>query len=363
LTSAPKILLPFLAAGVAAAGGYALLRYLNFHPAPVQSEPVFNLRDAPTFAPKTALRVLTWNTQFLAGTTYHFFYDGGPDHVARAEDVYRTGDGIARAITRIDPDIVFLQEVDVGAKRSAGIDEVSLLRDSLPGSLRNYAATYYWRSTFVPHPAVWGPVGMKLVVFSKYRLGQARRIQLPLTPANPITQDFSIKRAILEVEIPTSDGRRVHLLNTHLEAFPGRTDIMKRQIDALLEQLSRLDREKIPWILGGDFNLLPPGQWDRLTPRQRGIHHEPSELAELFSRFQGVPTIQDAAGSRATEFFTFTGAETNSTESPARLPLRTLDYLFCSAHFRPVTYDVLQDDHMELSDHLPLLAEFGPVSD
>ena len=38
-----------------------------------------NIEGAPTLLPGQRIKVVTFNVQFLAGTGYHFFYDGGPD--------------------------------------------------------------------------------------------------------------------------------------------------------------------------------------------------------------------------------------------------------------------------------------------
>src|SRR5206468_395745 len=145
---------------------------------------------------------------------------------------------------------------------------------AFPAELRNHASTYYWKSKFVPHPKILGSAGTKLAIFSRYCLGKARRSRLPGTPGSPIVRDFNLKRAILELELPLANGHCFTVLNTHLEAFPKGTDVMERQIQTLLRRLSALDQEKKPWILGGDFNLLQPGQLSRLSPETRGIHRE-----------------------------------------------------------------------------------------
>ena len=104
--------------------------------------------------------------------------------------------------------------------------------------MQNFAATYYWKSKFVPHPKILGPAGTKLVIFSRYRLGRARRCQLPRTQGNLIERDFNLKRAILEVELPLANGESLTVLNTHLEAFPKGTNVMERQIQKVLERLN-----------------------------------------------------------------------------------------------------------------------------
>jgi endonuclease/exonuclease/phosphatase family metal-dependent hydrolase len=339
--------------GAALAGGYLLSRFLNYHPLPVREEECRNNSNAPSLSPGQPIKVVTYNTQFFAGTDYHFFYDGGADALVDRVDVRRTVTGVSAFLAKENPDFILLQEVDCGARRTGYLNQVELLRNSLPDDLRNSVATLYWKSKFVPHPRVMGSAGTKLVVFSRYRLEKSTRYQLPRTPGNPIVADFNFKRALLEVEIPLADGRTFCLLNTHLEAFPKGTDVMRRQVDHVLLKLDALDKKNVPWILGGDFNLLPPGQWKRLNAEERGCHHEPSEIFAIYERYRGVPTISDASGERMQDFLTFT-----KRIKEQRVPIRTLDYFFASQDVRINRYAVRQAGVKSLSDHLPLVAEF-----
>ncbi len=334
-------------------GSFLISRYLNYHPRPVEPIESYNIETAPCLLPGQRIRVVTFNVQFLAGTGYHFFYDGGPDTVVDRCDIESTAIRIGAFIAKSKADLVLLQEVDCGARRTAYLDELSLLLNALPAELQNHVETYYWRSKFVPHPKILGSAGTKLVIFSRYRLGKARRYQLPYTSRNPIERDFNLKRAILQVELPFSDGKFLTVLNTHLEAFPKRTNVMERQIHKVLERLNWLGQLEQPWILGGDFNLLPPGQSVRLNPETRGIHREPSEIGPMYERYSGVPTVADSTGNQMDRCFTFT--QRSGTD---RIPARTLDYLFSAPTVTVAGYTVEQEGMMNLSDHLPLVAEF-----
>jgi endonuclease/exonuclease/phosphatase family metal-dependent hydrolase len=342
-----------IALGALIAGGYLLSRFLNYHPRPVETMQPHNFGGAPALSPGQAIKVMTYNAQFFAGTSYNFFYDGGPDTLVNPEDVYTTIRRFAKFVAEERPDFVLLQEVDAGARRTAYLDEVSLLRDALPLDLRNYVTADYWRSKFVPHPKIWGPAGTKLVIFSKYRLGVARRYRLPLRPGNPVTNDFDLKRAILEVEIPRRDGGALAMLNTHLDAFPNGTDVMDRQVSKIHDFLAHLDERNRPWIIGGDFNLLPPGQRARLPVGTRGRYAEPSAITQIYRSYQGVPTVDDATARAMDQFFTYTVRSDSK-----RIPVRTLDYLFAAPSVSVEKYGVRQDGMLDLSDHLPVVAEF-----
>jgi endonuclease/exonuclease/phosphatase family metal-dependent hydrolase len=342
-----------IAAGAAGAGAFLLSRILNYHPRRIQHVSTHNAGTPPILSPGQTIKVITYNTQFFAGTGYHFFYEGGPDAFVGRDDVEATIQKVAEVISQERPDFVLLQEVDSGARRTAYLDQIALLRDALPLDLRSYVAADYWRSRFVPHPKIWGPVCTKLVIFSRYRLGAARRYQLPLKPADPITNDFNFKRAILEVEIPNRDGTGLVLLNTHLDAFPNGTNVMDRQVTAIHRLLERLDRQERPWVIGGDFNLLPPGQRSRLPSEIRSAYSEPSEMTPIYRDFQGIPSVHDATARAMEQFFTFT-----RRDGSRRVPVRTLDYLFAASSIAIEKYGVRQAGTLELSDHLPVVAEF-----
>jgi endonuclease/exonuclease/phosphatase family metal-dependent hydrolase len=337
----------------AVAGGLALSRFLNYHPRPVQPEQCRNSPGAPALSIPCRIKAITYNTQFFAGTNYHFFYDGGRDALVDAGDVRKTVAAISAFLAQEKPDFVLLQEVDCGAKRTRHLDQIELLLNSLPNDLRNCVATPYWKSRFVPHPKVMGSADTRLAIFSRYRLLRATRYQLPRTPGNAIVNDFNFKRAILEVEIPLTDGGTFVLLNTHLEAFPKGTGIMQRQVDYILSRLDTLDQKGIPWVIGGDFNLLPPGQATLLNAEEKGCHREPSEISSIYERYQGVPTLSDASGREMRNFMTFT-----KRMEGERMPIRTLDYFFAGPKVEIKGYTVRQEDVKRLSDHLPLVAEF-----
>lgn len=343
----------FTGLALAGAGIYLASRYLNYHPRAIQSEEPVNLATAPSLNPGQRIKILTYNVQFFAGTSYDFFYEGGPDTLVDPRDIKTTVENFAAFIVAQAPDFILLQEVDQGARRTAYLNEVEMVRTALPTQLCNHVATYYWRSRFVPHPRILGSAGTQLVIFSRYRLANARRYQLALSPGNPIERDFNFKRAILEVEVPLANGEAFVILNTHLEAFPKGTNVLQRQIGSVLSRLNTLDQLNRSWIIGGDFNLLPPGQWARLSQAARGIHADPSEIAPVFQRYCGAPKISDATGEEMSKYFTFT-----KRSGTGRIPVRTLDYLFAAPPVKIERYAVQQEGVAQLSDHLPVVGEF-----
>src|SRR5260370_35115976 len=126
-TSAKKSLR--IAAQVAGTVAGALLtsRYLNYHPRLLEQEEANNAEAPPILSPDQPIKVITFNVQFLAGTGYHFFYDGGGDTRVAQSDIESTVARVGAFIAEANRDFVLLQEVDCGARRTACLYERWLL--------------------------------------------------------------------------------------------------------------------------------------------------------------------------------------------------------------------------------------------
>ncbi len=338
-------------------GALAILIWATtFHPADVQPEAVVCNPNAPTLQPGQTLKVFTYNVQYMAGKNYVFFYDlpdfTGPDERPSTADIAHTVAEVARIIQAKDPDIILLQELDDGAKRTDYEDQLARLLDELPEAYACHTSAFYWQAAFVPHPRIRGAAGQKLAIISKYRLAQATRYQLPLTPADLLTQQFSEKRAILEARLPLAGGPDFVVLTTHLEVSHKGTAVKQQEIAQINERLAALNRAETPWLLGGDFNLLPPDQYKRLAEDQKWPFRAETELKMLFDNYQVVPSLTDINGTEYAQWFTMFPNDPRVTE-----PDRTIDYIFFADGLALNGATVRQDDTLQISDHLPLIAE------
>jgi endonuclease/exonuclease/phosphatase family metal-dependent hydrolase len=323
------------------------------HPAPVEAVTVAGSGGEP-IQPGQPVKVLSWNVQYMAGKDYVFFYDlpgdAGPDARPSPEAIAHTLDEVARVITDESPDIVLLQEVDIDASSAYHQDQLALLLERLPADYRYSAHTYYHRALFVPHPKIMGSVGMSLAVISKHPIASATRLQLPLMDNDPFTRMFYFHRCLLQCRLPIAGGGELVVMDTHLDAFAQGTDTMQRQTAMIRETLVDLDADGTPWIIGGDFNLLPPGQRPLITESRRSSYNEQSELAELTSRWASVPTVDDALGADRAQWFTHF-----PNDPTIKGPDRTIDYIFHSANVQVDDGRVRHGDTLSISDHLPVI--------
>jgi endonuclease/exonuclease/phosphatase family metal-dependent hydrolase len=363
MTRAKKILFITAATLLIIMTGLAVaVRLTTYHPAPLEPAPLVCDEAAPIVKKGQPLKILSWNVQYMAGKNYVFYYDlldsSGPDSRPTRVDIDATTDEVARVIREEDPDLVLLQEMDDGAARTDGEDQHALLLGMLQqGRYMCHAQAFYWKAGFIPHPKIMGSVGLKFSTFSRYKIERAERIALPLLKQDPLTDQFYIKRAILETTLPVEgNAGGLVVMNTHLDAFAQGTDTMEQQVATIRTRLGKLEAAGVPWVIGGDFNLLPPGDaYERLGAPQRAYYKPKTELEPLFKDFHAVPSLEEAQGADHARWFT------HFPNDPSVKGLdRTIDYIFASKHVALGDHSVRHGDAVRLSDHMPVIATITP---
>jgi endonuclease/exonuclease/phosphatase family metal-dependent hydrolase len=246
-----------------------------------------------TFAKQTdTLRVMTYNVHSCIGM------DGKLD--ARR---------IARIIARDMPDVVALQELDVGRARSDGMDQAQLIA-------RYLAMEFHFHATIHLEDERYGDAILTRLPHRLVRAGP-----LPGLASKPHLES----RGAIWVAVDLH-GKEVQIINTHLGLY--RRERMA-QVDALLSSdwLGNEDCRE-PLILCGDFNARPSSAaCRRLSHRLRDVqteaqHHRPKS--------------------------TFSG----------RFPTLRIDHIFVSPGIEVSSIDVCSSELARVaSDHLPLVAE------
>lgn len=236
---------------------------------------------------QSTVRVLTYNIHSCVGTD-------------RKLDPAR----IAGVIAEAAPDIVALQEVDVGRGRTGGVDQAHLI-----ASLLKMQASFH-----------------SALTVAEEQYGDAILTALPMSPgkAGPLPR-FGEPRGALSVDVTIGD-RKLRVINTHL-GLRGRERV--QQMTALLEAgwLGHAGSEDLPAVLCGDFNAIPPSAAYRLAVRRL-------KDAQLANDRKAQPTF------------------------PSAFPLMRLDHIFLTAGLEAVSTAVLRNRLTRLaSDHLPLVAD------
>ena len=293
------------------------------------------------------IKVMTYNIQSSLGK-YNRFWEYRPHKMPTQEMVEATFQDIKRVIREQNPDILFLQEASRYSVISHYIDQIQSIRKEL-GSGYCQKSEFYWNNIFVPTPNMFGPMDFSLVIFSRYLIENLNITYLPEDWTMPRAL-FSPKRILLETELLVEDMSKVILLNTHLEAHDKTGELRMAQAGAVAKRLQELRQQKIPFILAGDFNLIPPGVWTVL-PENQQERFLPSMTMDMFYQIPNtwvIPSLQQVNGRERYKWITA------YDENPDR-PDLVLDYLIFSTCFELVESEVRQD-YYNLSDHAPVTA-------
>ncbi|BBK36965.1 endonuclease [Allostella sp. ATCC 35155] len=231
-------------------------------------------------------------------------------HRCRGADGRLSPARIARVIAEHAPDIVALQEVDVGRRRSGGVDQAGEIARELDMQLHFHPAYHVMEERY----------GDAILTANPSRI--VRAANLPGLEHYPGLEARGALWA--EVEI---GGRPLQIVNAHIGLLAYER---KLQVQALLgpDWTGHPDCRD-PTILIGDFNAVP---------RSRAY-------ARMAARFRDA---QRATGSVPRPTF------------PARLPVIRIDHIFVSPAVRVLRTEVVRSTLARVaSDHLPLLMDFA----
>lgn len=217
---------------------------------------------------------------------------------------------IASVIASRKPDIVALQEVDVGRARTGGIDQAHAIAHALDMQMHFHSVLQVVEEQY----------GDAILTARPSRL-----VQAAMLPGRSRIRRIAPRGALwVSIDI---DGTALQVINTHL----GLTRRERRvQVDALLGP--RWLGHPVcggPVVLLGDFNAVPPGpSYRRLNAR--------------FADAQRTP-----------------GIERPRPTFPSRLPVLRLDHVFTSGAIAVRKVEVLRSKLARVaSDHLPLVVDF-----
>ncbi len=330
----------------------------NYQPSEVEEMDIVCDAKSPSLTPGATVKVLSWNVQYMAGKNYVFFYDkldgSGKDSRPSRQDIDLTFDEVAGVIKEENPDIILIQEVDENSKRTDYENQVEILKNKISTEYGCYTSAFYHKSAFVPHPMIMGSVGLKMATYSKYKMTKSIRHQLEKIPANILMKQYNLKRAVLEtwISIEGSD-KPLALFNTHLDAFAQGYDTMEKQVKETKELLDSKTKGDIPWLIGGDFNLLPPGEsYARLADDEKAYYQKETELQKIFQNYSGIPALKDVNSKEFPKWFT------HIPNGRSSVPDRTIDFIFYSPNLKIGKYYVRHQDTQKISDHMPLVAYF-----
>ncbi len=201
------------------------------------------------------ISIVTWNAGYGGlSAEADFFMDGGDGvRTISHAGVLANLTGIEDELVSLDPDFIFLQEVDQDSERTYGINERARLATAFaPEYSSAYALNY--DVAYVPYPLPpIGAVESGIMTLSSMQASGAERVQLPCPFSWPVRLG-NLKRCLLVERIPIENSSaELVLVNLHLEAYDDGEG--KAAQTAQLAQLLQDERAKGNYVIaGGDFN-------------------------------------------------------------------------------------------------------------
>jgi endonuclease/exonuclease/phosphatase family metal-dependent hydrolase len=325
---------------------------------------------------------MAWNVKYGA-CRIDFWFDFWGDRVqmSRAE-VERCLAQVAQEIREARPDVLVTEEIEVGSRRSAYVDMVRYLLEHTDLNYAAYIQT--WDTRYAPSEGV-GRIDMGNAIFSRYPITRAERIrQADRTDQDLLTSTFYLHRFVGRAEVELAQGRTAAVYVVHTEAYD-QDGTKQKQI----EQIHQLvQSEALPWVLGGDFNELPPVCDERVEGdcdgklQLKGFLDEPAKsigtpyeqppytphvMKPFYDDYQSyLPLDRYGVGTDAQRrFFTHSvlGPDLKNDDGTPGFWNRTLDYLFVRKSDAWRDTDVLQTegrmgitvDALRLSDHAAIV--------
>jgi endonuclease/exonuclease/phosphatase family metal-dependent hydrolase len=219
---------------------------------------------------------------------------------------------VAAVIAAEAPDIVALQEVDVGRARTGGVDQAREIARRLDMTARFHAALRVEEELY--GDAILTALPETLI----------RAAALPGYAPVPRLEP----RGALWVSVDLGGGRRLQVLNTHLGLVPREQQIQAATLVGPAWLGGALRRD--PVILAGDMNA---------TSRSRAY-------LTLAGALRDAHALSPRGPRRVATF-------------PSRLPMLRIDHLFVSAGVSVTALRAAASPLARMaSDHLPLVADF-----
>ena len=231
----------------------AVASIAEYRPADVETVALAGNADGVLESGQT-LTIVSWNLGYGGlSETADFFMDGGTG--VHTQDRAQVNTNLQAFIDRIaeeNPDVIYLQEVDVGSTRSWYINEAEQIGNAYPNYQNGFANNF--KVLYMPFPMPpYGHIDSGIMTLSRFAASEATRVQLPCPFSWPV-RTLNLKRCLLVERIPiVGSDKELVLINLHLEAYDsGEGKVAQTK---MLVDLMQAEREKGNYVIaGGDFN-------------------------------------------------------------------------------------------------------------
>lgn len=208
---------------------------------------------------------VTYNIGFGAyEQNYSFFMDKGKmqdgtevkgesSRALSEESTKKNTEGCVEIVENLDSDFVLLQEVDVKATRSYGINQKNAFETAFSNYASIFALNFHSPYMIYPFNEPHGSVQAGILTLSKYKADSATRISYPVD-SSFLTKFFDLDRCFTITRLPVSNGKELVMINNHMSAYDEGGTIRAEQLKLLNETMEEEYEKGNYVIVGGDFN-------------------------------------------------------------------------------------------------------------
>jgi endonuclease/exonuclease/phosphatase family metal-dependent hydrolase len=290
---------------------------------------VVNYKSLPPDKDDT-LTVISFNIGYLSGLENAATSDVGVKSTKEFYD-HNLETAIA-ALKSQKADFIGFQEIDIAAKRSYYVNQVTELAKAL--NLGSAAIGINWDKNYVPFPflpieAQFGRTVAGQAILSRYPIKKSDRIVLEKIKSKPFFYKAFYLDRVAQVSEIDVNGKPLIIINVHLEAFEEKTRQNQTQV---VKELAEGYATQYPVLLIGDFN----------SSLNRKEELEPSINLLLKSQyFKSAMSIDQPIATY-----------------PSNKPEYTLDYIFYNPERIEVLESTVVTQTAQASDHLPVMMKF-----
>ena len=301
------------------------------------------LDSAPAGETPSVINVVTWNMAFAYGDGSE---GNGYEFKEKSFFLHKL-DRIAEVLRKEEADLVFLQEVDFDSARSHHMDQLSYL--SLKTGLKYFSPIVSWKVNYVPFP--YWPVSKQFGsmrsgggVLSRFAITNSTHYLLEKPASKPWWYNLFYLYRYFQILNVAIGEKSYQVINVHLEAFDQKNrESQTKKLHEILKKDSSIQ------LVVGDFNTTPLNALKKsgFSNPNDDYENDSSLLFMKNTSFKEVIAPETYAQNEES-FFTF----------PSNIPDRKLDHIFYQKPWTLLKAYVIKEGLSDLSDHLPLKAQF-----
>ncbi|MCQ2437427.1 MAG: endonuclease/exonuclease/phosphatase family protein, partial [Clostridia bacterium] len=329
-------------------GGYVGYAFAFYHRIPDNQALEPTCKNDNPLPYEETLSIVTWNLGFGAySADYSFFMDGGTESRAFSEGaVWANINTAVATLKALDPDLIALQEVDIGSTRSYQVDQSAVITKAFDSKdsvfAQNYDSVYLMYPFNQPH----GKSRSGLLTLTDSHIDSSLRRQLPVEGG--FRKFLDLDRCYSISRIPVSNGKTLSLFNLHLSAYTADGKITAQQLNMISEDIQKEYDDGAYVIVTGDFNRDLYGNADEIFGFDFSdlTWAQPVDAASLPKCVSIVSSLDEAAPIASCRL-------ADAPYEPGVSTVLTIDGFIGSDNIEVVSCRVV-DEGFAVSDHNPV---------